>query len=73
MAEKGDKKTLGLSGEGIRTNNSTLLLTLDREILSYLGTTYEDVLAEKDKLVLQFDYSDKHKWNFIGVGIKKKE
>jgi len=73
MAEQGDKKTLGLSGEGIRINNSTLLLTLDREILSYLGTTYDDVVSEKDRLILQFDHSDKHKWNFIGIGIKKKD
>jgi hypothetical protein len=70
MAETGDKKTLGFSGEGIRTNNSTLLLTLDREILNFLGTTYEDILSGDDKLVLQFDRSEKHKWNFIGIGKK---
>jgi hypothetical protein len=71
MAENGDKKTLGLSGEGMRVNNSTLLLTLDREILNYLGVSYEDVVEGKVKLILQFDHSDKHKWNFIGIGIKK--
>lgn len=71
MVEKGDRITLGFEGSGLRLNNETVQLTLDRKTLEYLGTTFEKITQDKDRLILQFDYSDKHKWNFIGIGVKK--
>lgn len=73
MAEKGDKTTLDFEGDGLTIQNDVVKITASKAILDYLGTSRERLQAGKDKLIMQFDYSEKHRWNFIGIGVKKAE
>lgn len=68
MADVGDIVTLGFKGNGLRYNNETVLLTLEKGILEYLGVTAKELETEEIKLVLKFD-KGKH-GKFVGVGIK---
>lgn len=69
MAEQNDIRTIGI-GQGLVVNNKVIYLTMNDEILKYLGTTTERLISGTDKLVEKFDYSKTHKIEFLGVGKK---
>lgn len=73
MAERNDVKTLEVGkGRGMVDNNGSLYLTLSEEMLAYVGTTTERILNGQDKLVLKFDFAEKRKIAFLGLGKKVK-
>ena len=71
VAESGDKITLDFEGNGLRLLTEVVYVTLDTQILEYLGTTKDRLKEGKDKIILQYDFSEKHKWAFLGIGVKQ--
>lgn len=63
---KGDIRTM------IKKKNGTsYVLTLEEEFLDYLGFSAEEIKSDEIMIILQADYSKKHKQPFIGIAKKR--
>jgi hypothetical protein len=54
-----------------KRTGTSYVLTLDEEMLGYLGFGEKEIASEEIVIVLQADFSKKHGQPFIGIAKKK--